>query len=65
MRYLKKGQSILEYTLLLGAIVAVLAVVLLKQGGIKSKVEDAYNKAGDAIGNVSSNMTQGVFGTGK
>lgn len=60
----KKAQSILEYTLLLGAIVAVIVSVLLGNGGIKSKVQGAYEKAGDAIENTADGMNQGIFGSG-
>jgi Flp pilus assembly pilin Flp len=59
---LKRGQSILEYTLLLGAIIGVIVLVLLKQGGIKDKVEGAYNKTGETIGKVTDSMNQGLFG---
>ena len=58
----RKGQSILEYTLLLGAIIAVLVVVLLGNGGIKGKVTTAYNHTGDALANTTNKMSFGVFG---
>lgn len=61
-RELSKGQSILEYTLLLGAIIAVLVAVLLGRGGIKDKVKGAYDKTGEAIGKVTDKMDTGVFG---
>lgn len=61
-RELRKGQSILEYTLLLGAIIAVLVAVLMGRGGIKEKVTGVYDKTGKAIGKVTNNMDTGVFG---
>lgn len=57
----RKGQSILEYTLLLGAIIAVIVAVLLGNGGIKSKVQGTYNKFGDAIEKTNNDLTTGVF----
>jgi Flp pilus assembly pilin Flp len=60
-RNLKTGQSILEYTLLLGAVIAVIVFVLLKSGGIKSKVEDAYDKTGQALENTTTDLTGGIF----
>ena len=57
----KSGQSILEYTLLLGAVIAVIVFVLLGSGGIKSKVENVYNKTGDAVNKTAADLTTGVF----
>jgi Flp pilus assembly pilin Flp len=58
-----KGQSILEYTLLLGVIIAALVFVLLGQGetGIKNKVQNTYNAFGDAITKTTTDLTTGVF----
>ncbi|UCG34569.1 MAG: hypothetical protein JSW17_03455 [Candidatus Omnitrophota bacterium] len=66
LRGLRKSQGVLEYTLLLGAIIAVIVAVLLGSGerSIKGRVEEAYLKAGDAIEGVSESMTQGIFGMG-
>jgi Flp pilus assembly pilin Flp len=61
---LRKGQSILEYTLLLGAIIAVLVAVLLSKGGIRDKVSSTYSGAAGAIDKVTTNMDKGVFGMG-
>jgi Flp pilus assembly pilin Flp len=57
----RKGQSILEYTLLLGAIIAILVIVLLSEGGIKGKVQTSYDKVGSAITKTSDDLTTGVF----
>jgi len=60
IRY-ESGQSILEYTLVLGAVIAVIVFVLLGNGGIKQKVQDTYTKTGDAITKTSADLTSGVF----
>ena len=60
IRY-ESGQSILEYTLVLGAVIAVIVFVLLGQGGIKDKVESTYTKTGDAITKTADDLTAGVF----
>ncbi|MCK9571787.1 MAG: hypothetical protein M0Q96_00695 [Candidatus Omnitrophica bacterium] len=60
----RKGQSILEYTLLLGAIIAVLVVVLLgtsKSGGIKGQVSKTYETVGNALDKTTADLTTGVF----
>jgi len=56
------GQSILEYTLVLGAAIAVIVFVLLNPTtGIKKKVQDAYVKSGDALSATADNLTANVF----
>jgi len=57
----RKGQSILEYTLLLGAIIAILVVVLLGKSGVKDKVKTTYNKFGTALTTTTNDLTTGVF----
>ena len=57
----REGQSILEYTLLLGAIIAVLVVVLLNSGGVKDKVSATYTKVGTALESTTNDLTLGVF----
>lgn len=56
-----KGQSILEYTLLLAAVIGVIVYVLLGSGGIKSKIINAYNATGDALNTTTTGLTAGVF----
>ncbi|MCP4652934.1 MAG: hypothetical protein GY858_06070 [Candidatus Omnitrophica bacterium] len=58
----KKAQGILEYTLLLGAIIAVVVTVMMKEGGVASKVSDTYEKAATAIETTTDDLTSGVFG---
>ncbi len=59
---LESGQSILEYTLVLGAVIAVIVFVLLNPStGIKKKVQDTYVQAGDAITQTANGMNTGVF----
>ena len=66
LRGVRKSQGVLEYTLLLGAIIAVIVAVLLGSGdrSIKGRVEEAYLTAGDAIDKVTDSMSQGIFGMG-
>jgi len=59
---MKKAQGLLEYTLLLGAIVAIVIVVLMGQGGLASKVKTTYNTVGSTTTNtVDSASSYGVF----
>jgi Flp pilus assembly pilin Flp len=58
----RKGQSILEYTLLLGAIIAVLVAVLLN-GGARGSMQTAYNKVGNSLTDTISKLDSQVFGT--
>ncbi|MFA5157452.1 MAG: hypothetical protein WC532_08760 [Candidatus Omnitrophota bacterium] len=60
-RPLKRGQSILEYALLLGAIIAVIVAALLGRGGIQSKVRNSYDTFGDAIESTTTDLTSSVF----
>jgi Flp pilus assembly pilin Flp len=58
----RKAQGLLEYTLLLGAIVAIVVVVLMGQGGIGGKTKDTYTKSGNAMTNVmNASNSFGVF----
>ena len=59
----RKAQGLLEYTLLLGAIVAIVVVVLMKQGGVASTAKDTYMTAGNAMNNTiqAANNDIGVF----
>jgi len=57
----RKGQSILEYTLILGVVIAIIAAFLFKSGGMKDKVDSTYGKAGSAISSTASDATIGVF----
>jgi Flp pilus assembly pilin Flp len=59
----KKGQSILEYTLVLGAVIAVIVAVLLGTGGIKDKIQTAYTTSGTALKNTTDSLNGKVFGT--
>lgn len=60
-KHFESGQSILEYTLLLGAIIAIIVTVLLGTGGIKEKMQTAYEKAGTAIENTANDLDEGIF----
>jgi uncharacterized protein (UPF0333 family) len=47
----RKAQGLLEYTLLLGAIIAIVIVVLMGTNGIGFKTKDTYQRAGKAMDN--------------
>ena len=55
------GQSVLEYTLLLGAVITVLVTILLKQGGMATYVGNAYNDTGAAFSRSVHNLTYNAF----
>lgn len=56
------GQSVLEYTLLLGVVITIIVAAMVARGGtIRSGVERAYDRAGDAIGNAAMDITNTVF----
>ena len=58
----KKGQSALEYTLILGAVIAVIVVVLFSAGGLQGRIQNAYQKAGQAVDKTATDADQaGVF----
>ena len=60
LRKQRKAQGLLEYTLLLGAIVAIVIVVLMGNGGLASKVKDTY----DTVGNTTNNTAHNAQGYG-
>ena len=60
----KKGQSILEYTLLLAAIIGVLVWVILNPSGIKSTVSGSYEKAGSSVKTTTNRLNFGIFANG-
>lgn len=62
-KHFRKGQSVLEYTLLLAAIIAVIIVVLGIKGntGLTGKINTTYENIGDAMKNTTTNMTIGVY----
>jgi len=59
MRRLKKAQSILEYTLLLGVVIGVVVAVLM--GPMKTKINTVYTTTGSALDKVGSQLNQGIF----
>jgi len=56
----RKAQGILEYTLLLGAVIAVVIVVLMGKSGIGNTTKTTYNNAGKAIDNTISKAQSDV-----
>jgi uncharacterized protein (UPF0333 family) len=66
VRDTKKGQSILEYTLVVGAVIAVLIIVLLggpsKNANVKNKIYRTYTKTANAINATEKDIDkQGIF----
>ena len=59
----KKSQGLLEYTLLLGAIIAIVVVVLMGKNGIGNATKTTYTNAGKAIANTMSKAQNdiGIF----
>ena len=55
-----KAQGILEYTLMLAAVVAIIVIVMLKQGGVGTTVKDSYLKVGDAVASTTSDLVNGI-----
>lgn len=60
-RKFEAGQSILEYTLVLGAVIAVIVLVLLGPGGIKSKIKTTYDNTSAALDKRTAEMTHGIY----
>ena len=56
-----KGQSILEYTLILAAIIGVLVWIILKQGGIKDTVSGAYDRSNTAVNKTTEELDFGIY----
>ncbi|TRZ95609.1 hypothetical protein D4R78_03015 [bacterium] len=54
-----KGQSILEYTVLLGVIIGIIVVILW--GTMKTSTKAAYEKGSTAVENTQKDATKGVF----
>ena len=55
-----KAQGILEYTIMLAAIIAIIVVVMFKNGGIGTSVKSSYLKMGDAMNNTVNDLTNSV-----
>lgn len=60
---MKKAQSLIEYTVLLAAVIALIALVLYQPtSGIQARLNTTYNRMGEAIENVTNALTTQVFG---
>ena len=58
----RRAQGILEYTLLLGAMIAVIVTALMRSNtGIGARVESAYEDMGNAISDTAENLTKSAF----
>ena len=63
-RMQKKGQSILEYTLILGVVIGIVVVAVFGRGGtggMKGSIDATYNKSATAINKTVGELTKGVF----
>jgi hypothetical protein len=58
-----KAQGILEYTIMIAAIVAIIVVVMMGSGGIGTQVKTSYGKMGTAMANTVDDLTQAVSPT--
>ena len=56
----KKSQGILEYTIMLGAVVAIIVVVMLKKNGIGTHVKDSYDKMGTSLSTTVNDLTTSI-----
>ena len=52
-----KAQGILEYTIMLAAVVAIIMAVMLGKGGVGSKIASSYNAMGSAVNNTTNDLT--------
>lgn len=59
----KKGQSILEYTLILGVVISAIIFVLVGGGGggVRQGITDAYDASATALESTVADLTSGVF----
>jgi len=59
----KRGQAILEYALLLGAVVAVIVVAIIGSGNnsIKNRVSGVYSKMGNVLEDSVDDLSASVF----
>jgi hypothetical protein len=55
-----KAQGILEYTIMLAAIVAIIVVVMLKSGGVGTNVKSSYLRMGEVMNNTVTDLTNTI-----
>jgi Flp pilus assembly pilin Flp len=60
-RHGKKGQSAVEYTLVLAAVIAVLVALVANNGRLRTSINNAYTRAGDAMDNTAQDITNNAF----
>jgi len=56
----KKTQGLLEYTIMLAVVVAIIVVVLFKKGSTGTQIKNSYMGFGNLIDNATSNITNSV-----
>ncbi|MFC1594073.1 hypothetical protein ACFL38_01975 [Candidatus Omnitrophota bacterium] len=57
----KKGQSIVEYTLVFAVIIAALIAILFSGGGVRDSLDTAYTSTNAALNTTVNDMSTGVF----
>ncbi|TRZ95608.1 hypothetical protein D4R78_03010 [bacterium] len=58
----KKAQGILEYTILLAVVIAVIVFVMMSSNaGIKKGLDDAYDKSAKALSKAAVDIDNTVF----
>ena len=66
MKKAMKGQSILEYTLVIAAVIAVLIFVMLGNGSnsLKNKIYHSYQRSTTTVDAANTDVDQGGVGVG-
>ncbi len=59
----RKAQGMLEYTLMLGVVVAIVVAVLFKKGGVGSSINHSYNALGNGLNRTVDDMTTAISPT--
>jgi Flp pilus assembly pilin Flp len=55
-----KAQGLLEYTIMIAAVVAIIMVVMLQKNGVGTSVKTSYLKMGDALTNTTNDLTSTI-----
>ena len=55
-----KAQGLLEYTIMIAAVIAIIMVVMFKNHGVGTSIKESYQAMGTALTNTTNNLTQAV-----
>ena len=58
-KHFRFGQSILEYTLILGVVIAIAVTIIFT--AMKPAITKAYDKTGKALDKTAEELTHGIF----